>query len=202
MKLDSMQIALAFALTISSMPLSAQETKKAIKPPSMEEQLKRTRPGPEHEQLTSYAGAWAVEVRMFAGRSAIVYEGTADNRAIVGGRFLQVEYQSKGKANDTEGVFIIGFDSRHKRYALVALDNFGTYFVTSQGKRDDATAKIKMLGTDDESMMKALGFTKEFVHALDLRSADEFAVEVWIVDTRTPASKEMKYMEYVFKRKA
>jgi hypothetical protein len=197
-----MHIALAFAVAISSTPLFAQEAKKAIKRPSMEEQLKRTRPGPEHEQLTRYAGAWAAEVRMFAGPSAIAYEGNAENRAIVGGRFLQVEYQAKGKAGDTEGVFIVSFDSRHKRYALVALDNFGTYFVTSQGKRDDATGKIKMLGTDDDPMMKALGFTKEFVHVMDLRSDDEFAVEVWIVDTRTPARKEMKYMEYVFKRKA
>lgn len=77
----------------------------------------------------------------------------------------------------------------------------GTYFITSQGRRDTPGGKIRMLGTDDDPVMKAMGHTKEFVHVLDLRSPDEFAVEVWVVDTRTSARKEFKYMECLFKRR-
>jgi hypothetical protein len=119
---------------------------------------------------------------------------------IVGGRFLQLEYQAKGP-NETEGMFILGFDPRHQRFTLITMDSFGAYYVASQGKRDEASGKIRMQGTDDDPMMKSLGYTKEFVHVLDLRSADEFAIEVWFVDTRTPARREMKFMDYTFKRK-
>jgi hypothetical protein len=193
-------ISIPFVVVVST-PLAAQEGKAPANAAAFEEQLKATRPGPEHEQLARYAGSWDVEVKLGGGPAAMVYRGAADSRMIVGGRFLQIEYRGQGTAGNTEGSFIVGFDSRHKRHAIVALDNFGTYFVTSQGKRDEATGKIKMYGTDDDPLMKKMGLTKEFAHVLLLRSPDQFAIEVWVVDTRTPARKEMKYVEYLFQRK-
>ncbi len=189
------------SLIFVSESLSAQEAKPRAKPLSAEEQLKLTKPGPEHEELARYAGKWDVEVSLGSGASAMIYRGTAENRMTVGGRFLQMEYQAKGQADSMEGIFTVGFDPRHQRHTLIAMDSFGTYFVTSQGQREAKSGKIRMLGSDDDPMMKAMGFTKEFVHVLDLRSADEFAVEVWFVDTRTPARREFKYMDYSFKRK-
>jgi hypothetical protein len=190
-----------FALAISAWPLRAQDAQPTVKPPSAEAQRKLGSPGPEHERLATYTGAWDVEIRMGAGGAAMVYRGQADHRMLAGRRFLQMDYQAKDKADNIDGSFIIGFDSRHKRFTLVALDSFGPYFVTSQGKAGDNAVKIRMLGTDDDPMMKAMGFTKEFVHVLELRSADEFAIEVWFVDTRNAARREFKYMDYVFKRK-
>jgi hypothetical protein len=181
--------------------LRGQESKTAAQP-SIEEQLQATKPGPEHEKLSPYAGQWEVEVRMGGGPAAAAYQGTASGRMIVGGRFLQLEYQAKGESDDdTEGQFTIGYDQRHKQFDLIALDSFGTYSVASHGKRDEESGKIRLWGTDDDPMMKALGLTKEFVHVLDLRGADEFAIEVWFVDTRTAARKQFKYMDYIFKRK-
>ena len=57
-----------------------------------------------------------------------------------------------------------------------------------------------MYGKDDDPVMKAMGFTKEFVHILDIRGKDEFAVEVWFVDTRTAERREIKSLEYIFTR--
>jgi len=173
----------------------------ATKPPSQAEMLKMAGPGPEHEQLAGYAGTWDVEIKMGGGRNAMVYQGTAKNRMTVGGRFLEMQYEATGKGGTNEGAFTLGFDRRHKEYALVAFDSFGTYFVTSQGKRDEKSGKIRMTGKDDDPMMKAMGHTKEFVHVLDLRGPDEFAVEVWFVDTRTAERREFKYMDYTFNRK-
>ncbi len=157
------------------------------------------KPGAEHQKLAEYAGDWSVEVRMGSGNSALTYTGAAKNRMIVGGRFLEIEYEAQAKDNKTEGVFLVAFDGRHQRFALVSLDNFGTYFVTSQGKRDE-NGKAKLIGSDDDPQMKAMGYTKEFAHVLDLRSKDEFVIEVWFVDTRTPSRREFKYMDYTFKR--
>ncbi|WP_449069707.1 DUF1579 family protein [Prosthecobacter sp.] len=172
-----------------------------MKPPTAEEQLKLTKPGAEHEELARHAGTWDVEVSMGGGAAAVKYQGTSENRMTVGGRFLQMEYQARGKAGSTEGMFTLGFDPRHQRHTLIAMDSFGAYFVTSEGLRDAKDGKIRMRGTDDDPVMKAMGHTKEFVHVLHLRSADEFAVEVWFVDTRTAARKEFKYMDYTFKRR-
>ena len=177
--------------------LVAQE----VKTPSAEDQLKQTKPGLEHEAFARYVGTWDLTVNMGSGASAIKYQGAADSRMTVGGRFLQVEYQAKGEADATEGLFTLGFDSRHQRHTLIAMDSFGTYFVTSQGQRDAKSGKIRMSGADDDPVMKALGYTKEFVHVLDLRGPEEFVIEVWFVDTRTAARKEFKYMDYTFKRK-
>ncbi|HWN96822.1 MAG TPA: DUF1579 family protein [Methylomirabilota bacterium] len=179
----------------------AKPSGAATKPPLQAEMLKMAGPGPEHEQLAGYAGNWDVEIKMGGGRNAMAYQGSARNRITVRGRFLEMQYEATGKGGTNEGIFTLGFDRRHKEYALVALDSFGTYFVTSQGKRDEKTGKIKMYGKDNDPQMKAMGLTKEFVHVLDLRSADEYAVEVWFVDTRTAERREMKFMEYTFKRK-
>jgi hypothetical protein len=125
MKHNSMLNAFVVILLLSSL-IAAQETKS----PSAEDQLKLTRPGLEHEALTRYTGTWDATVRMGSGASAIEYQGTAESRMKVGGRCLQVEYQAKGKADATEGMFTVGFDPRHQRHTLIAMDNFGTYFVT------------------------------------------------------------------------
>lgn len=42
---------------------------------------------------------------------------------------------------------------------------------------------------------------KGFVHILDLRSRDEYVIKVWFIDTRTVERREMKFMDYTFKRK-
>jgi hypothetical protein len=193
--------AFCFALAVAVSKLPAQEAKDSSKSAPAELQRKLRTPGPEHEQLASYAGAWNVEIKMGGGGAAIVYHGAANNRMIAGRRFLQIEYQAMGKTDEIDGTIIVGFDSRHKRFTLVAMDSFGPYFVTSQGQRNEKSNKIRMAGTDDDPMMKAMGFTKEFVHVLDLRSKDEYAVEIWFVDTRNAARREFKFMDYVFKRK-
>lgn len=200
MKPSSLLSTLFLFLMSITESLTTQETKQRPKQPSAEEMLKMARPGVEHEKLARYIGKWDVVVSMSSGAAAMKYQGTAESRMTVGGRFLQMEYQAKGKTDSTEGIFTIGFDPRHQRYTIIAMDSFGTYFVTSQGKQDEKTGKIRMLGTDDDPMMKSLGYTKEFVHVLDLRNPDEFAVEIWFVDTRTAARKEIKFMEYTFKR--
>jgi hypothetical protein len=189
---------LALLLGISSLEalaVFAQETKPKVPPP--EEIAKLTGPGPEHQKLAEYVGDWNVVIKM----NGVTGEGTAHNRMTTGGRFLFVEYETKSKVGPIEGTFTLSYDTRHQRFALMATDNFGTYFVTAQGQRDPESGKLRLLGSDDDPTMKAKGFTKEFVHVVDFRKPDEFAIEVWFVDTRTAARREFKAMEYVFTRK-
>lgn len=194
--------ALVCLVLISAVAI-AQEPKPKTPParPTPEEIAKLIAPGPEHEKLAGYAGDWTVAIKMGGGKAAVSSEGTAKSRMTTGGRFLFIEYEAKEKPTPVEGTFTLGFDSRHEHFTLMETDSFGTYFLTSQGKRDADTGKLRLLGTDDDPMMKAMGLTKEFLHVIDFRDKDEFAVEIRFVDTRTPARKEIKMMEYVFRRK-
>jgi len=178
--------------------LATAEGQDARKPveSSSEAQSRLAGPGPEHEKLARYSGTWDVQIKM----GAQTYSGAATNRMTVGGRFLQVEYQARGTKSATEGIFVAGFDPRHQRHTLIAMDSFGPYFVTSKGK-PDASGKLRLLGSDDDPTMKAMGLTKEFVHVVDFKSADEFSIEVRFIDTRTPERKEMKFMTYSFARR-
>lgn len=178
--------------------LASAEGQEARKPAetSSEAQSRLAGPAPEHDKLARYSGAWDLQVKM----GSLTYQGAATNRMTVGGRFLQVEYQARGTKGATEGIFVAGFDPRHQRHTLIAMDSFGPYFVTSQGKPDDS-GKLRLLGSDDDPTMKAMGFTKEFVHVVDFKSADEFVIEVRFIDTRTAERKEMKFMTYSFVRR-
>jgi hypothetical protein len=189
-------IAVVVGLSACSQTL-AQES-DAPKLPEQSELLKLALPGPEHEQLARYPGKWRLTVTTGSGAAAKATHYRADARMIAGGRFLQIEYSGAERAAD--GIFCIGFDRRHQRFALVAIDSYGTYFVTSQGKRDEATRTLKLYGKDDDPVMKSLGHTKEFIHILDFRNDDEFVIEVWFVDTRTPQRREIKFMAYKFNR--
>ncbi len=201
MKTYILMLAWAFVVAADVRLVLGQEVGQPTIPPGPDPRVLML-PGPEHEQLARYVGAWDVEILMGSGAQAAKSQGSATSRMTVGGRFLQIEYQTAKSDKDAlDGMFTIGFDRRHQRYSLVAFDTFGTYFVTSQGKQNKMTGAIRLLGTDDDPTMKALGYTKEFVHVLDLRGPDEYAIEVRFIDTRTAARREIKAMEYVLKRK-
>jgi Protein of unknown function (DUF1579) len=177
------------------------EEPKSSKLPSREELLAMMKPGPEHETMAKYAGRWNVELKMGAGANAAKFAGAAEAITLVGKRFLQVSYATKGAGGSSDGVLTLGFDRRHGEHTIIAMDDMGTYSVQSRGKADAKTGKIRMRGTDDDPVMKAMGYTKEFVHQLEWKSDDAFSIEVFFVDTRTPERKELKAMEYAFMRK-
>jgi hypothetical protein len=170
-------------------------------PPTAEEIARLTAPGPEHEKLAKLVGQWDVSVVMGARAAAPKSQGEATIRTTTGGRFLFIEFAAKGQAGPVEGTFTIGYDTRHEHFTLIATDNYGVYFVTSQGKRDDKTGKLRLYGSDDDPMMKAMGLTKEFVHAIDIRDENQLWIEIFFIDTRTERRAELEAMEYVFMRK-
>ena len=159
------------------------------------------RPGPYHALLKSFSGKWTVEVK--AGRSGrqAVSNGNGNSYMLVDGRFLWIGYGARGQAGGFKGSFIIGFDRRHERFDLIAMDTSGTYFITSHGKPDGDSKRIKLYGKDDDPYMKSLGYEKEFAHVVDLSDTNRLVIEVLYVDTRTKERKEQKAMEFVFTRK-
>jgi hypothetical protein len=175
----------------------AQEAKQ---PPSPQDLLAKTRPGPEHARLAALDGDWRITITMGGGPQQAVWRGEAAAKPIVGRRFLEITYKAEGAGEPAEGVLLLGFDRRHGEYTLVALDQWGTYWVTARGKPTEGSPVIKMYGRDDDPMMKAMGLTKEFAFALDLTDAAHPKLAALMIDTRTPERKELKLVEYAFER--
>ena len=157
-------------------------------------------PGPEHEALSGYSGTWKVSVLFGSAQAPPLYVGTSANRMVVGGRFLLCEFKAAGRGGTTEGIFTLGFDRRHAEYTIQSMDSWGTYFVTARGKQQSGSKRIKLYGTDDDPHMKSMGFIKEFSYVINLEGADEFAIEVLMIDTRTAERREQKMMVYEFVR--
>ncbi len=178
-------------------PLSAQAPKQ---PPSAEDLLAQTKPGPEHERLAQLAGAWNIAVTMGGGPQPMKWQGQANAKPVVGGRFLEINYEAPGAGDPAEGMLLLGFDRRHGEYTLVALDQWGTYWVTARGKPTEGSKLVKLYGRDDDPMMKAMGLTKEFAFALDFGKPDALQIEALMIDTRTPERKEHKLVEYLLTR--
>lgn len=170
---------------------------KRPSPEQMRKLLEQTRPGPEHELLAKFAGKWKLTIKSARGAQST---GRANSYMTLENRFLWIGYGTDKKTRAFKGSFQIGFDRRHGRFTLIAMDNSGTYFVTSQGKADPKTGRIKLNGKDDDPYMKSLGFTKEFAHVLDLSNPDRFTITVLFIDTRTPARTESRGMELIFER--
>lgn len=111
--------------------------------------MEMARPVAEHKKLESLAGDWKATTKLWVDPSAgpQVYTGTARNRLILGGRFLQSDVKQKDANTPVESLTIYGFDRRTNDYTLVGFDTLGTYYITAAGKPDATRNGIVMNGT-------------------------------------------------------
>ncbi len=169
-------------------------------PPSVEQLLEQSRPGPVHERLGRLAGDWEV-IRRYAAQGAneTIVEGRAST--ILDGRFLVVDFSLESAQGSESFRYTLGFDRRHDEYSIVVMDTTGTYFVTARGAESDGV--IRMMGVDDDPHMARLGWgTKKFAFELALEDDDRFVITTIFVDTRTPEEKLMPSLELEFLRKS
>ena len=157
-------------------------------------------PGPEHEALAKYVGAWKVSVSAGEGNRTANSTGRAKCHMMMDGRFLWIAYNVAGAAGTFKGAFMLGFDRRHSRYTLMGIDTFGTYPIRSMGAKNPETGRLDLTGKDDDPHMKSLGFDKEFAHVIDLKGKDELVIDVFYIDTRTAKRARRKAMTFSFVR--
>ena len=170
-------LAVAAALLLASQASRAQEPAPGT-------------PGPEHEELMLLVGDWHVSV---SGEKV----GSARATSRLDGRFLQVELQVEA-GPVTHAIYTVGFDRRHGRYTVMAMDNSGTYWVTAQGGREGD--RIAMYGKDDDPVMASMGYEKEFAIVLHLHGPDHVEIETLFIDTRTPERNELPFMSFDLER--
>lgn len=143
--------------------------------------------GPEHERLQGLAGEWTVVVD---GEAA----GRATGRTRLQGQFVELRIDAEA-GPVRSALYTFGFDDRHGRWTVIAMDETGTYWVTAAGVAREGDP-ITMYGTDDDPVLAEMGIEKEFVIELTFTGADSARIETRLIDNRTEERRELPFFGF------
>lgn len=200
-KVRTLAAALA-ALSLCAAIAGAQESRE---PPAMSPEERAlvekwsafTTPGAEHAWLAERVGTWTARVKVWATPDSEpqIFEGTAEYRMILGGRFLEDRTTATFDGGAFEGLGYTGFDNLKKKFVYAWMDSMGTSIFTGEATLDPATG---VLTSVSEAPDLATGKYKKIRGTETRIDANTFRSEMF--DT-TPDGKEFRSMESVYRRK-
>jgi hypothetical protein len=171
--------------------------------PDMEQMMKKMEelaaPAPEHKLLASLAGEWETESRCYmAGPEAppTVNKGICKGRMILGGRFLQEEFEGDMMGKKFHGVGLTGFDKFNGKYVSTWIDDMGTGIFVSEGTSDASGKVLTLNGKMDDPMTGEKAKPMQLV--LRISSPDKRVMEMHDVGL----GEKGKMMEITYVRKA
>jgi hypothetical protein len=159
-------------------------------------------PRAEHERLARLAGRWEQEIRMWPepGAQPMTFTGTAENKMILGGRFLVSESTFGEGEMRGEGLTILGFDGRNEWYTAAGYDTWGTYHVAAKGVFDAARDAIVMRGSDS---VEAGNHTQTWDFVLRTVDANTYVWEIIFTDPwHTKGGPPFRMVEITYRRRS
>jgi hypothetical protein len=154
-------------------------------------------PNEHHEHIARLAGEWKVEGKMWMtpGAEPTVSEGTSSNRMIMGGRFLQSEYDSSFMGQPFHGMGIDGYDNLLQKHIGIWFDSTGTAMMQSVGecsKDGMATTTVtEFVDPRSRELTQMKGTTR-------IVTDDKYVFEGW---NQGPDGEFYKSMELTYTRK-
>jgi hypothetical protein len=193
------------ALLLATSSLAFADDKSQTSPPKLDpkmaEMMKKMEaagtPGAAHEVLKSLAGEWKAEVTnwMAPGAPATVTQGKAKNTWILGGRFIQGEFEGEFAGKPFHGLSLMGYDNTKQRYESVWIDDAGTALVTAEGTASDAGRVITLEGKYDCPMTGQKDRPMKQVYRIVSRDQHVFEMH------DPTKGKDSKTMEITYTRK-
>src|SRR5512132_3684828 len=165
MKLHHLTTAACAALLCAG-TLAAQDTKPAKPgsgaPPAMSAEEKAAMeawqkfatPAEAHQKLASMVGTWDAEVTSWMNPTAPPMKsmGTSENRAVLGGRWIESRFHGDMMGQAFEGLGYTGYDNFKKKYMGTWMDNMSTAVMVSEGTMDSAGKVMTQTSTMDDIM--------------------------------------------------
>jgi hypothetical protein len=154
-------------------------------------------PGAYHHALDPLVGRFKARVlsRPEPGAEPEETAGTVHNHWILGGRFLQSDFEGRAIGMPFEGVGILGFDNARRRYVATWIENTSTAIMpVMEGAADDSGKRIAVAGSMDDEL------TQQPVHVRQvwsIESDDRHRFEMWTTDAN---GVEFEALEIVFTR--
>ena len=154
-------------------------------------------PGDMHAMLAKSAGTWTSNVTMWQapGAPPATSTGTAVNKMIMGGRYLEGSNSGNMMGMPFEGRSVTAYDNAKKVFINSWIDNMGTGIMNMEGPWDDAGKSINFTGKGMDPMtMKESNYRETFKMVDDNNQVMEMYGP-------GPGGNEFKMMEIKFTRK-
>ena len=195
---------LAFLIVIAALAIGADEKAKKTMPATgkmdekamMEMMAKYSTPGAEHKKLEAMVGTWDTNAKMWMDPSATPQEskGVAENKMVLGGRFLEQTFEGTMMNQPFTGMGYTGYDLYKKQYVSTWMDSMGTMIMSATGNTD-ASGKLTMTGSMDDPMT---GKKMDFKETVTMVDDDHQLFEMWMPG---PDGKPFKTLEIQYVRK-
>ena len=130
-------------------------------------------PCQHHSVIGSLAGTWTTSSVVMGLEPQV---GTSNNKMILGGRFLEMQYEGSFLGVELEGIVTLGFDNYKKKYTVVFIDNLNTSIRTAEGMLDKSGVVINLWGTMDEWLTDE--HDKPVMYRYTIIDANNFSFEV------------------------
>ena len=156
---------------------------------------KAAEPGPMQKWLTQLEGEWTSEAKDTASGSEATDKGAMTSKMVMGGRFLQMEYDGRWHGKFFKGGGFLGYNNVDKRFESAWVDSGGSMISFMTGQADASGKVLTLTGevTDPTTGKKAM-----MREVLTILGKDAHKTEFFI-----PADgKEMKIMEINYTRNA
>ena len=190
----------ACLLVVTSMSFAADQKSAPPMTPEQQKEMKlmmdAATPGEPHKKLAEMAGTWDATVTMWpaAGAPPITSNGTAVDKLVLGGRYLQEEFSGTMMGGPFSGLGYTGYDNVAKQYVGTWMDTWSTGFMSSTGKADG-----KNTTTYTATMSDAItGKTAKATNKITVVSKDKHVMEMW---GPGKDGKTYKMMEITYTRK-
>ena len=187
-------LALIPTVSVADEPVVSPEQKKM-----MEAFVKASTPGDAHDFLQRYEGDWNYTMKFWMQPDAKPEEssGKAKFSMILGGRFLQQEFEGTSMGQPFSGLGFTGYDTLKEKFISTWMDNMGTTMVNSDGQFVDGKGAIEESGSHSCPMEE--DGVAEFRNVWTAPKDGAFSFE-WY--RKLPDGKEFKGMEIHYKKAA
>jgi hypothetical protein len=156
---------------------------------------KYSTPGEQHKKLEALAGSWTAAAKFWMGPGKPVEStGTAEIKAVLGGRFYQEMYTGTFMGKPFSGIGMTGFDLAKNKYVTAWTDTMTTWMENAEGTADAAGKVITMTSQSFDFQTQKPKTTK---WVIKIESDKKHITEFY----ETVNGKEMKTGEIVYTRK-
>ncbi len=156
---------------------------------------KYSEPGEQHRWLQALCGSWTTLTRTWMGAGPpSEAQGTSEVRAILGGRFIEEQHQSRFLGRPFEGRGLTGYDLGKQRFVNSWIDSMGTWMTSGEGTLDP-TGKVLTVSATNFDPMSGKTATSRWVTRIEGPDRHVFEVYDQVGD------KEAKVMEVIYTRK-
>jgi hypothetical protein len=199
MKMRSWVAAALVTVFVGTIPVVMADDKEMKKAPDqkamMDAWMRTMTPGEQHKKLEPFVGSFDVTVTswMAPGAPPAQSGGTADNRWVLGGRYVQETFDGQFMGQPFSGIGYTGYDNIKKAYVATWMDNMSTAIMVTKGNMEGNA--MTSSGTMDDPMT---GRSQTVSNKVTIVDQDHHTMEMW---GPGPDGKAYKMMEISYARK-